>query len=245
MSKFPEDSNTKLKNMNVRELPLAERPRERLRTHGAEVLTTVELLAILLSTGTKKLPVLDLAAQILTRFGSLQKLIAASVEELMEVEGIGPAKAVQLKAALSLAHKAIQETLPPSESIDSHEAYELVKGELTTLKQEALYVILKDVKGRLISVERVSVGTLAEVLVHPREIFFPAVRRKAFSIILAHNHPSGDPTPSKADLDLTRHNIRSSQVMGIYLDDHLIIGSSSYCSLKNEGYLGTVPQDLV
>jgi DNA repair protein RadC len=227
--------------MNVRDLPLAERPRERLRAQGAEVLTTVELLAILLSTGTKKLPVLDLAAKILSHFGSLQKLISASVEELMEIEGIGPAKAVQLKAALSLAHKAMQETHPVSESIDSKEAYELVKGELTFLKQEALFVILKDVKGKLIAVERVSIGTLSEVLFHPREIFYPAVRRKASSMILAHNHPSGDPTPSKADLALTRQLIRSSEVMGIYLEDHIIIGSSSYCSLKNEGYFGTAP----
>lgn len=225
--------------MNVRELPLAERPRERLRAQGAEVLTTVELLAILLSTGTRKLPVLDLAAKILSHFGSLQKLIGASVEELMEIDGIGPAKAVQLKAALSLALKAMQETPPVTGSIDSQEAYELVKGELTTLKQEALFVILKDVKGKLIAVEKVSIGTLSEVLFHPREIFFPAVRRKASSMILAHNHPSGDPTPSKADLALTRHLIRSSQLMGIHLEDHIIIGSSSYCSLKKEGYLGS------
>jgi DNA repair protein RadC len=228
--------------MNVRELPLAERPRERLRSHGAEALSTIELLAILLSTGTKKLPVMDLAARILTHFGSLKRLISCSIEELMEIDGIGPAKAVQLKAALSLAHKAIQESHPASESIDSKEAYELVRYEFSSLKQEALFVVLKDVKGKLISVEKVSIGTLSEVLVHPREVFFPAVRHKASSLIIAHNHPSGDPTPSNADLEMTRHLIKSSRVMGIDLDDHLIVGANSYISLKNSGYFASAPR---
>ena len=98
-------------------------------------------------------------------------------------------------------------------------------------------VILKDVKGRLIALEKVSIGTLSDVLVHPREVFFPAVRHKASSLILAHNHPSGDPTPSAADFELTKHLIRSSKVMGIHLDDHLIIGSSSFTSLRESGFL--------
>ncbi len=224
--------------MNIRQLPLAERPRERLRSHGAESLSIVELLAIILSTGTQKTPVFDLATQLLSRFGSLKELIHASVEELMEIDGIGPAKAVQLKAALSLAQRASQESFVFSEPIYTSEAYELVRNELATLKQEALLVVLKDIRGRLISIEKVSVGTLSEVLVHPREIFFPAVRHKASSIILAHNHPSGDPAPSHADIEITRHLIRSSRVMGIHFEDHLIVGATSYVSLRREGYFG-------
>ncbi len=231
--------------MNVRELPLDQRPRERLRLQGAEALSTQELLAILLSTGTKKTPVLDLAAKLLSHFGSLSRLIHASVEELTEIEGIGPAKAIQLKAALALAQKASQEAPSHKAAVTTEEAYELVRYTLSPLKQEALYVILKDVKGKLISVEKVSVGTLSEVLVHPREVFFPAVRHKASSLILAHNHPSGDPTPSPADLHMTRHLIHSAKVMGIGLDDHLIVGASSYISLKNAGYFGSAPQSLV
>ncbi len=227
--------------MNVRELPLSERPRERLRSQGAGALSTVELLAILLSTGTKKTSVLDLAAQLLAHFGSLKKLMDSSVEELMEIEGIGPAKAIQLKAALALAQKAFQEC-HPEKSVDTQGAYELVRYELAPLKQEVLYVILKNVKGCLISVEKISVGTLSEVLIHPREVFFPAVKHKASSFILAHNHPSGDPTPSKADLEMTRHLIKSSRVMGIYLEDHLIVGASSYVSLKNAGYFAPAPK---
>lgn len=225
--------------MNVRQLPLSERPRERLRHQGAEALSTIELLAILLSTGTKKTPVLDLSAKLLSHFGSLTRLIHSSVEELIEIDGIGPAKAIQLKAALALAQKAFQESHPTPLTITTPEAYELVRHELASLKQEALYVVLKDVKGRLISVEKVSIGTLSEVLVHPREVFFPAVRHKASSLILAHNHPSGDPTPSKNDLVMTRHLINSSRIMGIGLDDHLIVGASSYVSLKNSGYFNT------
>lgn len=230
--------------MNVRQLPPAERPRERLRSHGAESLSSIELLAILLSTGTKKTSVLDLAAKLLSHFGSLKKLICSSVEELMEVEGVGPAKAIQLKASLALAQRAFQEGTS-NVSVDTQEAYELVRYELAPLKQEALYVILKDVKGKLITVEKVSIGTLSEVLVHPREVFFPAVRHKASSLILAHNHPSGDPTPSQADLEMTRHLIRSSKVMGIHLDDHLIVGATSYTSLKNAGYFGIVQPRLM
>lgn len=223
--------------MNLRQLPLSERPRERLRHQGAEALSTIELLAILLSTGTKKTSVLDLSAMLLSHFGSLKNLMHASVEELIEIEGIGPAKAIQLKAAFALAEKVYNDAYLTPPSIDSKEAYELVRFELSSLKQEALYVILKDVKGRLISVEKVSIGTLSEVLVHPREVFFPAVRHKASSLILAHNHPSGDPTPSAADLEMTRHLVKSSRVMGIHLDDHLIVGATSYISLRQANYI--------
>ena len=110
-----------------------------------------------------------------------------------------------------------------------------LKKNLPVKKKEILKVILKDVKGRLISQETVSMGTLSELLIHPREVFYPAVRHKASSIIIAHNHPSGDPTPSKEDMELTRHLLRSSQVMGIHLDDHLIIGAARYVSLKQLG----------
>lgn len=222
--------------MNVKQLPLSERPRERLRHQGAEALSTVELLAILLSTGTKKTPVLALATELLSHFGSLKRLTGSSVEELMEVEGIGPAKAIQLKAALALALKVFSDTSQTSSCINTEEAYELVRFEMAPLKQEVLYAVLKDVRGRLITIEKISVGTLSEVLVHPREVFFPAVRHKASSLILAHNHPSGDPTPSSADLEMTRHLIRSSRVMGIRLDDHLIVGATTYTSLRREGY---------
>src|SRR5689334_8480815 len=131
--------------MNIKKLPPAERPRERLRHQGPEALSVIELLAIILSTGTQKTSVLDLSAKILTHFGSLRRLMHASVEELMEIKGIGLAKAVQLKAALSLAQKASHESYSLAPSIGALQAYELVRCELQFLKQEVLFVILKDI----------------------------------------------------------------------------------------------------
>jgi DNA repair protein RadC len=218
-------------------LPLSERPRERLVQYGAETLALTELLAILLTTGTKGKSVLELSQELLIRFGGLEGLTQASLAELMEVKGVGKAKAIQLKAALalSLRHRAAEHL---AEKIGSQEAYGLVRDELIYQKHEVLISILKDVKGRLIARETVSVGTLSQVLVHPREVFYPAVRHKAASFILVHNHPSGDPSPSVADLELTRHLLRSSQVMGIGLDDHLIVGGGAFTSLRKLGYLG-------
>lgn len=224
--------------MNLSKLPAQERPRERLMKLGPEALSLAELLAILLTTGTKNRSVLELAQEMVVRFGSLQSLLEASIEELMEVKGIGPAKAIQLKAAFGIALKTTQKSFIAKDPIHAKEAYELVRHELAGQKQEMLMVVLKDIKGRLIALEKVSIGTLSDVLVHPREIFYPAVRHKASSMILAHNHPSGDPTPSNADLELTKHLIRSSRVMGIHLDDHLIIGSNSFISLRESGFLG-------
>jgi len=223
--------------MNLSKLPAQERPRERLLKWGPEALSLTELLAILLTTGTKDRSVLELAHDMVVRFGSLQALLDASIEELMEVKGIGPAKAIQLKAAFGIALKTTQKSVVAKDRIHAKEAYELVRHDLADQKQEMLMVVLKDVKGRLIALEKVSIGTLSDVLVHPREIFFPAVRHKAHSLILAHNHPSGDPTPSMADLELTKHLIRSSRVMGIHLDDHLIIGSTSFVSLRESGFI--------
>jgi DNA repair protein RadC len=223
--------------MNLSKLPAQERPRERLVKLGPDALSLTELLAILLTTGTKDKSVLELAHEMVVRFGSLQALLEASITELMEVKGIGPAKAIQLKAAFGIALKTTQKPFIATDPIHAKEAYELVRHDLAGQKQEVLMVVLKDIKGRLIALKKVSVGTLSNVLVHPREVFFPAVRHKANSLILAHNHPSGDPTPSQADLELTKHLIRSSRVMGIHLDDHLIIGSNSFISLRESGFL--------
>ncbi len=217
--------------MNLRSLPSDERPRERLQALGSDALSLGELLAILLTTGTQNKSVLELAQELVVRFGSLQRLLEASLEELMEIKGIGKAKALLLQAAFGIARKTAHRPIKPQDQIHSPEAYELVRHDLAGQKQEMLMVVLKDVRARLIAVEKVAIGTLSDVLFHPREIFFPAVRHKASSMILAHNHPSGDPTPSKVDLELTRHLVRSSRIMGIGLDDHLIVGSHSCVSL--------------
>ncbi len=220
-------------------LPVTELPRERLLQYGVDALSVSELLAILLVTGTKGKSVLQLADELLSKFRDLNGLLDASIEELMEVKGIGQAKAIQLQAVFGIALKSKKNYLCERYLVETPEkAFALARQEIAHHKQEVLLVILRDAKTQLIHCEKVSVGTLSEVLVHPREVFYPAVRHKAHSLILAHNHPSGDPTPSPADLELTRLLLHSSRVMGIGLADHLIIGSGCFVSLKEKGVLG-------
>lgn len=223
----------------IKTLPSEERPRERLLRDGVNALSLSELLAIVLSSGTVGKSVLNLAQELLAKWGGLERLLEASVVELMQVKGIGKAKAIQLKAVFGIVLKCRKSSLSPNDPIlTSEDAYRLARGEIGHSPQEILLVILRDIRGRMIHMEQVSIGTLSQVLVHPREIFYPAVRYKAHSLILAHNHPSGDPTPSKADLELTRALVCSSQVMGIPLDDHLIVCPNAYTSLRERGYLG-------
>ncbi len=222
--------------MRLKSLPLDERPRERLLKQGLDALSLAELLAIVLGNGVQGKSVLDLSHEILSHFGDVEKLFDASVVELMQIKGIGQAKAIQLKAIFGIVLKC-RKSLACAEPLSSPtQAYLIARGEIAHLKQEVLLVLLRDVKGCLIHREQVAIGTLSEVLAHPREIFYPAVRHKAHSFILAHNHPSGDPTPSKADLQLTQCLINSSLVMGIGMDDHLIIGRDSYISLREKGF---------
>lgn len=222
-------------------MPLEDRPRERLVRYGVESLSLPELLAILLSTGTKGKSVLQLAQEMVVRFGDLNGLLEASITELMEIKGIGKAKAIQLKAAFGIALRKTYAAVSPLIS-KPNDVFEIVREEISLQKQEFLVILLRDVKGRMIHRERVAQGTLSEVLVHPREIFYPAVRHKAHSLIIAHNHPSGDPTPSNTDLELTRLLLHSSKVMGIGLDDHLIIGKDCFVSLREKGYMGNSPR---
>lgn len=221
------------------QIPLDERPRERLLQEGVDALSLSELIAIILCTGTKGKSVLQLSQEIVSHFGSLKELLQASVEELMEIKGVGRAKAVQLKAAFGIALKSLKPCFVAKNFIlSAAHAYDVIKSEFHEQTQEILVVILRDIKGALIHSQKVGIGTLSEVLIHPREIFYLAVRHKAHSLIIAHNHPSGDPTPSKRDLELTEILLQASQVMGIVLADHLIVGSHTYLSLKSRGLLG-------
>lgn len=221
-------------------IPAEERPRERLETLGSDALNLAELLAILLTTGTQNKSVLEVAQELVVKFRNPQRLIDASLNELMEVEGVGKAKALLLQAAFGIARKTVKVPRRPQDQIHAKEAYELVKPQLATQKQELIMVVLKDVRARLIAVESIATGTLSDVAIHKREIFYPAIRHKATSMILAHNHPSGDPSPSKSDILTTKDIIRSSKMIGITLDDHLIVGSHSYVSLKELNGKGSI-----
>lgn len=221
---------------SIQHIPEAERPRERLMRHGAESLTAAELIAIILGSGSKTAPVLQLAQTIVGRFGSLQQLSDATVQELCQVKGIGQAKAIQLKAVFSLGQRLSRQSIGAKYKIEHPmHAYNLVKDEMVGEKRELFMAILQDAKGHVIGHHIVSIGTLTQVPVHPREVFYPAIRHKAASLILVHNHPSGDLTPSKPDIELTRKLVEAGRIIGIPINDHLIIGESGYLSLRQQG----------
>ena len=223
--------------MHMNSIPEQERPRERLVKYGTETLHSQELLAILLGSGTQRAPVLELAQNLLTHFGSLQKLAQATLEELMQIDGIGEAKAIQLKACFALGLRASSTPLAPKERITQPDhAYFLIKDQMEKEQRELLMVILQDVRNKLICSQVVSIGTLSKTLVHPREVFYPAIRHKASSMIIAHNHPSGDPTPSQEDYEVTEQLVELGKMMGIPIVDHLVIGAQKYVSFRQQGY---------
>lgn len=220
----------------ILQLPETERPRERLLRHGPESMATAELIAIILGSGMKGRSVLELAQEIVVRFGTAQRLAEATVSELCEIKGLGQAKALQLKAAFSLGMRVSKQALSAKYRIEHPvHAYNLVKDELEREKRELFIVILQDVKGYVIGHHIVAIGTLSNTLVHPREVFYPAIRHSAASMILAHNHPSGDPTPSQQDYDVTQTLIDAGKLMGIPIYDHIVIGERAYTSLRQLG----------
>jgi DNA repair protein RadC len=221
----------------LKELPLTERPRERLMLYGPEKLSSAELIAVILGSGTKGKSVLILAQELLSHFGSLSKILEAGLADLCKIKGLGKTRALQVKAALSLAQKLSRENIAVTEKVNTPEkAYLWVRDFIEHEKKEVFGVILLDARGGAIRWEVVSVGTLTQTLVHPREVFYPAIRYLAASVILVHNHPSGDPTPSSEDRHLTRALVLASQALFIPVLDHLIIGKGEYISLKESGF---------
>lgn len=226
-----------MEHYSIQQMPEQDRPRERLLRYGPESISTIELVAIILGSGTKNQPVLQVAQQIIGHFGTLQQLSEATVSELCQIKGVGMAKAIQLKAAFSLGLRASRQTISQKYRIEHPiHAYHLIKEELEKEKRELFLVILQDTKNYVIKHEIVSVGHLSKTLVHPRELFYPAIRHKAASMIIAHNHPSGDPTPSPEDFEITKQLVQAGRLMGIPIYDHLIIGSQKFVSLKQEGF---------
>jgi DNA repair protein RadC len=228
---------------SMREMPPEERPRERLLKHGPAGLKTSELIAILLRTGTKDRPVLELAEFLLAHFGSLEALSRAPVGELVKIKGVGEAKAIELKAAFSLAVRLAQ-TEAESRAIDSSEDVARLLGEeMRLLDFESVRVICLNTKHKVLAVDEVSRGTLNESLFHPRDAYRHAVARQAHAVILAHNHPSGNVTPSDADVRVTRQMKQAGELLRIELLDHVILGApragekKAYFSFKDEGML--------
>lgn len=224
-------------------LALSERPRERLARYGSEALSNLELLAILLGSGSAKKNVLNLASELLERFGSLDALFSAKLEELLEIKGIGKAKAVQLKAALALGKRLLEFEAESCFVIENASSLaSLLRPGLALRKTEAALLLLCDAKRRVFHRETIAVGTLSEVLLHPREVFSPAIRQAAHSIIVAHNHPSGDPSPSKRDIEMTLSLEAAGHLLGICLFDHLIVARSGYFSFREKGLINRAAQ---
>ena len=228
----------------MREVPPAERPRERLLDRGAEALKTSELLAILLRTGTQGRPVLELAEFLLQHFGSLEALSRAPIGELTRVKGVGQAKAIELKAAFALAARMTR-TEAESRAIETAEDIARLLGdEMRLLDYESVRIVCLNTKHKVLAVEEVTRGTLNESLFHPREAFRPALARQAHAVILVHNHPSGDPHPSSADLQVTRQMKQAGELLQIALLDHVILGAplrdgngKNFFSFKDGGLL--------
>jgi DNA repair protein RadC len=228
--------------LKIRELPAEDRPREKLLQRGASALTDRELLAILLRTGVKGANAVEVGGQLLQRYKTLSGLCQCSADQLAAIHGVGLAKAVQLAAAFELGRRLAKETVT-REKIDSPELVnEFFGAEMRAMQTESLRVLLLDTRYRLIEAKQISVGSVNESIAHPREIFRPAIMASAYAVIVAHNHPSGDPTPSAADHSLTRRLAEVAELLQIKLLDHVIIGSpaegrSAYFSFKEAGVI--------
>jgi DNA repair protein RadC len=223
-------------NVRIREIPSSERPRERLRDLGAGALSTAELLAIILRTGSAKQSVLNLASSLLARHGGLGGLVRLSFAELTQESGLGEAKAAELQATFQLALRlnALQPEARPVVSSPA-DVNNLLGGEMALLDQEHLRVLLLNTRNQVTAVSEVYKGSVSSALVRPAELFREAIRQNAPSLILVHNHPSGDPSPSADDVVMTKLAVEAGKILGIDLLDHVIIGDRRFASMKQLG----------
>lgn len=218
-------------------IPLADRPREKLSSRGEACCRDDELLAVLLRVGNRREPVLDFARRILFEVGGIAKLEQAQVGELRKIRGVGLCRAATLVAAFALARRAAKSWQPGETFSDSRQIFQHYQPRFQVLRKERFYALLLDSKNRLIREELVSEGTLTASLVHPREVFGPAIREAAAAIIVLHNHPSGDPQPSPEDHEVTRRLKDNGKMLGIPLLDHLILGKEGYFSFFEKGQI--------
>jgi DNA repair protein RadC len=226
----------------IKEWPEDERPRERLMKLGADALSEAQLLAIVLSTGdaSSRRSALDLAMHLVQTFGGLRALDAASIAELRQMKGIGPAKATTIKAALELGKRLSGEPAQRNFKVTSpQDLVNYFQPRLQHLRKEVFKAILLNTKHQVLKDVTVSEGSLSASLVHPREAFLPAIKESAAAVIFLHNHPSGDPTPSTEDRELTLRLAEVGQLVGINVLDHIIIGSGTpgYISFRDAGWL--------
>lgn len=224
--------------LRIRSLSSADKPRERLVNIGTQALSDLELLAIILGSGSNKESVLSLAGRVLRGFGGLRGLCDVDIHQLLAVSGIGLAKAASIKAVCEISLRMQTSTLNKKLTITKPlDVFVAVKRNLYGKKKEYLYLLSLDARSNLVAMNLISIGTITEALVHPREVFKQALLKDAVSIVLVHNHPSGDPTPSKQDVLLTKRIATVGISLGVPLIDHIICCDDSFLSLKVENYL--------
>ena len=226
---------------SIKSWPEDERPRERLLKFGADELSTAQLMAIILRTGGRQKSALELARELLTEFSSVKEIESASLAEFSEIKGIGSAKLAQLKAAFELGRRLMsceaEDGSGKPSFKKSSDVFDYYRPKFYGLKKERFLCALLDTKNRIFKETVVSEGTLTSSLVHPREVFKMAVAESAAHIIVAHNHPSGDPAPSREDIEITRKLVETGSIMGIEVLDHVIIGDGRHFSMKEAGHI--------
>ena len=225
--------------MNIRRLPENEKPREKLMREGKEKLSTTEIIAILIGSGTGGKSALELASEVISIDSSgIRFLAECRPEELIKIKGIGRAKACEILAAVELGRRIA--AIPKIDNVrieKSSDIADIFMERMRYYKKEHFISLLINVKGEIIEEAEVSIGDLCSSTTHPREVFIDAVRRSAGSVIFIHNHPSGDPTPSSADIETTRRLIESGDILGIPVLDHIVIGDGCYISMRAQGMI--------
>ncbi|TGA99483.1 JAB domain-containing protein [Sporolactobacillus shoreae] len=227
-----------VKHVMMKDVPDADRPRERLILDGAGALSLQELFAIILRSGSKNESVLQLSGRLISHFKGLDLLREASVEELEEIKGIGRAKAVQLLASFEVGKRMIRYQRDSQYTVGSPEdGANYVMEEMRSLQQEHFVVLFLNTKNQVLHKSTIFIGSLNSSIVHPREVFKEAVRRSAAAMICFHNHPSGDPTPSREDIDVTKRLVACGKMLGVDILDHIVIGDRKFTSLKQKGMM--------
>lgn len=227
----------------IKELPDSEKPREKLKKYGADKLSNEDLIAIILRTGTNELSVKDLAIKISKELNDLSSYRYWTINNLTKIRGMGEVKAITLLAAIELGRRTLDSNRNKIPIANAKIVFEMFRYDLQDLKQEHLIAIFLDTKKQVIAIKNIFTGTINKIIVHPREVFFEAIKHCAASIILVHNHPSGDPKPSLEDTNFTNSVIASSKIVQIPLIDHVIIGNNKYYSFYDNEMRGTNEND--
>lgn len=225
-------------NLLLREIPDEDKPRERMQQFGAQALNNAELLAILLRTGTVAESAVRLGERVLAQAGGFRQMVDLTLEQLTEIRGIGVAKALQVQAGIEIGRRLSRMKQESRVTVRApKDAADYVMEELRYLNKEHFVVLFLNTKNHIIGQETLSIGSLNASIVHPREVFRSAIARSSASIICVHNHPSGDPTPSPEDIDVTRRLVEAGLIVGIDVLDHIVVADISYVSLKEQGLM--------